>query len=129
MKRFIAFLFAFVMLTIGNPMQSFSQQQDTTKPAVPASDTARPAVPGQDTAGLHTGITDSAGAGKTIKDSTGAASGADATKAESAKPKKDKKRWNIVDRIHMIGYKKREKRRYIQSVSLTACRPAGRSLD
>ena len=114
MKRFIAFLFAIVMLTIGKPMQSFAQEQDTAKPALPVSDTSKamPAMP--DTARTGTQPVTDTTKTKTKSANVSADQSAEISDRISNKEKKAaKKHWGLLYRIHMIGHKRRERKAYI----------------
>ena len=106
MKRFIAFLFAIVMLTIGKPMFSYAQEHDTTMPAVPMPDTAKAAIPA------------SADTGNKVNPAkpaiqTSVKSGEITDQIQNKEKAAPKKHWNLLYRIHMIGHKKRERRAYI----------------
>ncbi len=106
MKRFVAFLFAIAMLTIGTSTMSRAQESDTTKPAIPMPDTA--IVPTQSV----TDTTTKKGPDKIVVQPPSQSS--EITDRIQNKEKKVKKeKWNLLYRIHMIGHKKREHRAYI----------------
>ncbi len=106
MKRFIAFLFAIVMLTIGKPMFLYAQEHDTTMPAVPMPDTTKAATPA---------TADTGNKVSPVKPAiqTSVKTGEITDRIQNKEKAAPKKHWNLLYRIHMIGHKKRERRAYI----------------
>ena len=102
MNKFIAFLIVLIILVVGKPVHLHAQTTDSVRPIGTPVDTQNMFAPVRDTST------------RTVAQPAPVSYYPRPVKKHDASDKKKKEHKSLLYRIHMIGYKKREKRRYIE---------------